>query len=75
MTLLLSTHGLELLGCGSARYNAIGVKVAAVEPVHQLFSRNPTGTSGDRGLRFDSAPQSLHTGTGLLSTPLVELRT
>lgn len=75
MTLLELTHGLELFGCRSARYDAIGVKVVVVEPVHQFFRWNPTGTAGDRGLRFDSAPLSLHTGTGLLSTPLVELRT
>ena len=53
----------------------VGVKIAVVQPVHQFFRWNPTGTAGDRGLRFDSAPLSLHTGTGLLSTPLVELRT
>ena len=52
-----------------------GVKVAIVEPVYQSFRRTPTGTAGDRGLRFNSAPKTLHTGAGLLSTPLVELRT
>ena len=66
MTLLVLTHGLELLGCGSARYDAIDMEVVVVEPVHQFFRRNPTGTAGDRGLRFDSARPSLHTGAGLL---------